>query len=835
MLDELINNAHITDIELAQKFDTSLALGLSSDQITQKKLIYGLNEIKNEKAHPFLLFLKQFSSPFVIIFLIIGIISLITHEYINGAVILSCIFINIFITRWQEHKSESYLNALKKYLLQSESVIRDGKTVIVSSRDLIPGDIILLKQGDILPADVRFIEVNDVTIDQSTLTGESNPIIKTAQPSVMHTIFDAANIGFSGSAVINGQAKAMVLAIGKKTYFNQNITDDLSIKESDFHKKIDRFSFYMTIVILLAVCTLFFLTLFFKSHLGFFNIFIFATALALSITPEALPALVTFALSRAVTKLTKSNIIVKRFSALQDMGSMEVLCVDKTGTLTENKLTVSEIVPYKSGTPLFYAALVNSTPPARGFDEAIVQALSENDLDALSLYNNIYIQSFDAAKRRNFSVLHHKKTNEYICIARGSFESIASSCNESAEDVANLNNWILQESRLGKRSLAVGYKIMRQGDYTHHTWANEDNNLTLAGCISFQDPIKKTTPQTIVTAKKLGVQLKILSGDMKEVCAAVATELNLIQHPAQVIAGDEYMSKPEEEKDVIVRETVVFARMLPEQKFDVLKRLQKQQLIVGYLGDGMNDIPALSVADIAITVENALDIVRDTADIILLKKSLMAIITGIKESRTVFSNITTYMRMTIASNFGDFFALGIASFILPYLPMLPIHIITVNFLTDFPSFALATDSPDLNQLQKPQKFNLLSLLIVTVILGLLCMVLDLSFFFPFKKFGQQAVQSGYFILNMWTEIAFILCLRCRTLVFNCSRPSNILLALSMIVAAIAVWLPFSHIGQTYMNFVPLTVGHISIVGCITLLYIAAIEGTKSLLRAYHFM
>lgn len=831
MLDELIQDANLSITDLATKYQTSLSAGLTSEQVATKKSLYGFNEIKNEKAHPFYLFLKQFTSPFVIIFLIIGIISLITHEYINGVVILSCVLINIFVTRWQEHKSESYLNALKKYLLQSESVIRNGKTSTVSSRELVPGDIVLLKQGDIIPADVRFIETNDITIDQSTLTGESNPVSKTSQPCVIHTIFDAANIGFSGSAVINGQAKALVLAIGKSTYFNQNITDDLSIKESDFHKKIDRFSFYMTFVILFAVCALFLLTLLFKSHLGFFNIFVFATALALSITPEALPAMVTFALARAVTKLTTSNIIVKRFSALQDMGSMDVLCVDKTGTLTENQLTVSEVVPYENGTPLLYAALLNSTPPARGFDEAIIQALTENELKALSLYENIYIQSFDAAKRRNVAVLKNTQTDEYIYIARGSFESISSICNLPAEAQTKLNNWIIKESKVGKRSLAIGYKTMPRGDYSSHEWEKENTHLSLAGCISFSDPIKKTTPETIATAKKLGVQLKILSGDMKEVCAAVAGELKLIQNPEEVIAGDEYISKSEDEKDHIAQKTVVFARMLPEQKLDVLKRLQKLY-IVGYLGDGMNDIPALSIADIAITVENALDIVRDAADIILLKKSLLAIITGIKESRTVFSNITTYMRMTISSNFGDFFALGIASFILPYLPMLPVHIIAVNFLTDPPSFALATDTPDTNQLHKPQKFNMKSLLLVTVVFGLMCMVLDLSFFLVFKKFGKQILQSSYFVINMWTEIAFILCLRCRTFVLNCSRPSNILLGLSALVVVIAVWLPYSYIGQTYMNFVPLTMNQLFMVGCVTLFYVAAIEATKSVLRAF---
>lgn len=834
MSDELIQNAYLAPAELAAKFETSLTAGLTSEQVTKKRSFYGLNEIINKKAHPLYAFFKLFSSPFVIIFLIIGGASLIIGQYVSGIVILSCVFINIFVTRWQEYKSESYLNALKKYLLRSESAIRNGNTVIVSSRELVPGDIILLKQGDIIPADVRFIEVNNITIDQSTLTGESNPIAKNARECVVHSIFDAMNIGFSGSAVMNGQAKALVLAVGKATYFNQTVTDDLSIKESDFHKKIDQFSFFMTGAILIAVCILFILMLAFKSPMGFFNIFIFATALALSITPEALPAMVTFAVARGVSKLTKSNIIVKRFSALQDMGSMDVLCVDKTGTLTENQLTVNEVMPYQNGTPLFYAALVNSTPPARGFDEAIVQALSETDLNNLSLYENIFVVSFDAAKRRNFSVLRNKQTQEYLCIARGSFESISASCTLPPDDKANLQNWILDESKQGKRSLAIGYKIMSHADETTQ-WEHEDNNLTFAGAISFYDPIKKTTPQTIATANKLGVHLKILSGDMKEVCAAVAKELKLIQSHEEVIAGDEYMSKSEEEKDYIAQNSVVFARMLPEQKFDVLKRLQNQKFIVGYLGDGMNDIPALAIADVAITVENALDIVRDAADIILLKKSLLAIITGIKESRTIFSNITTYMRITVAVNFGDFFALGIASLLLPYLPMLPLHIILINFLTDFPSFAIATDIPDIHQLKKPQKFNLLALLAVTIVFGLMCMLLDLTYFFPFKKFGQQVVQSGYFILNIWTEIVFIFCLRCRTFLFNCSRPSKALLLLSALIAVIAVWLPYSYIGQTYLNFVPLTLSQLSMVAGITMLYVATIEIVKKTLHTYKML
>lgn len=833
MSEDLVRYAQLSSDKLATQFETSLTAGLSKEETAKKRKQYGLNEIAPSYAYPFYLFLKEFFSPFVIIFILVGSLSLVMKEYINGIIVLCCVFFNILITRYQEHKSENYIESLKKYLLSSVTVVRNNASVSVSSRELVPGDIILLKQGDIIPADVRFIEVHEITLDQSTLTGESTPIAKTAEPADIHSIFDAANIGFSGSSVLTGQAKALVLSIGKGTYFTQSVNILASIKESDFHKKINHFSYLMTIIILISVLFLFILTLIFKSHIGLFNIFMFSSALALSITPEALPAIVTFALSRAVNILAQSSVIIKRFSALQDMGSMDILCVDKTGTLTENKLTVSQVIPYQQEDPLFYAALLNSTPPEKGFDEALVQALSQEDLDRLLTYDIVFTQTFDPIKRSNVAVLRNKKTNECIYIMRGAFEHIVPTCNLSQEDFNVFHQRILQESTEGKRSLAVGYKLLPEGDYTHHDWAKEDTNLSFAGCISFYDPIKKTAAATIETAQRIGVQLRILSGDMKEVCALVAQKLKLINDPKEVLSGEEYMNKSPEEKDAAVEQTIVFARMLPEQKLDVLKRLQNKKYIVGFLGDGMNDMAALSVADIAITVENALDMVRDTADIILLRKSLRAIINGIKESRIVFSNINKYIYSTIAGNFGNFFALAASVFIVPYLVLLPIQVIINNFLTDLPSMALAADQVDISELHKPKKFDLKFTLWITLLFGIISMIVDLAYIFFFKNDPESVMQTGFFVLSTLTGVALILSLRCQYSVFYCAPPSKVLLLTSLGAVLFSILVPFTAFGTHFIHLAPISFARLNSIIFLTIIYFIVNEITKKIVRSLH--
>jgi Mg2+-importing ATPase len=815
--------------DILKHFNSSLTNGLTSTEALNRVSTFGQNELQKPKKDILVLFLKQFISPFIMMLLIMGSIALMLKEYINGIFIITGVLINIIVTWVQEYKSARYLQTLQKYLFCHVHVKRDGTIIEILNRDLVPGDIIFVKRGDIIPADVRFLEVHDLTVDQSTLTGESIPVDKCAQEKTMNTIYDAYNIGFMGTAITNGTAHALVIAIGKSTYLGQTLNSNLStFKESQFLHKIRQFSYYMTLIIVIAITLLFLLSLLFKKNIDAFDLMIFSIALAISITPESLPAIVTFSLSRAIHALTLDKVIVKQFTALQDLGSLELLCVDKTGTLTENELQVKDVFAYESSDLLFMAAQINDFPPSKDFDQALIQALTPEQQTLLAQQKRIYMRSFDSNTRSTFGVITEEEhnQNDFLCIARGSFDALTKICEPlPAATYEQYNNWYLKKSDEGYRVLAVGFKKVGPQD----DWQKEEHSLSFAGLISFEDPIKKTATEAITLAQRLGVIIKVISGDNREVCTHVAKQLQLIESTSQIMDGQQYAQLDGQQKEKSINDTTVFAHMLPEQKLDVLSKIEKTY-ITGYLGDGINDIPALNKANVAISVENANDMVRDAADIILLKKSLMPIVKGIKESRSLFANINKYMIITMTGNFGNCLSLAISSFVIPYLPMLPVQIIIVNLLCDLPMLAIATDHVDIEELKNPHKLDLAHLFTVTAIFAIISSAFDLFYFALFKQYDQQTLQTGWFILNILTELVVIFSLRSRQSFITARGPSWTLISLSIMSTLIALSLPYSIIGQTYFSFVTLHHLQLMIIIALTMSYFMATESTKWLLN-----
>lgn len=815
--------------DIITQLHTSLEAGLTSDEVLKRVSIYGQNELTKPKKDMIILFFKQFFSPFIIMLLIMGSIALMLQEYVNGIFIIAGVLLNIIVTWFQEYKSAHYLQSLKKYLFSKVYVKRNGSIISILNRDLVPGDIIFLKRGDIIPADVRFLDAQDITINQSTLTGESAPVDKCAQKTTITNIYDAYNIGFMGTAISNGMAYALVIATGKMTYLGQTLNGDVAtFKESQFLQKIRQFSYYMTLIILIAIILLFILSLLFKKNIDAFDLMIFSIALAISITPESLPAIVTFTLSRAIHALAADKVVVKQFTALQDLGSIELLCVDKTGTLTENELQVKDVFAYASSDVLLLAAQINDFPPSKDFDQALAQALTPEQQSLLAQKKKIYMRSFDSKTRSTFGVVTENNKNDFICIARGAFETLMTICEPVATSVyEEYNSWYLKKSNEGYRVLAVASKKIDSPS----DWQKEEHSLLFAGLIAFEDPIKRTAAEAITLAQRLGIIIKVLSGDNKEVCTHVAKQLHLIENDNQVVDGQQYAQLDDQQKENIINETTVFTHMLPEQKLDVLSRLEKIY-ITGYLGDGINDIPALNKANVAISVENANDMVRDAADIILLKKSLMPIIKGIKESRSLFANINKYMIITMTGNFGNSLSLAISSFIIPYLPMLPVQIIIVNLLCDFSMLAIATDHVDIDELRKPRRFDLTHLFTVTTIFATVSSICDLLYFDLFKRYDPQTLQTGWFILNILTELVIIFSLRSKRSFLTATRPSGTLVLLSMISAGIALSLPYSTIGQTYFSFVTIHSFQLMIIIGLTIGFFIATESIKRLLNRF---
>lgn len=812
--------------QIIQTYATSATNGLSSDEVSKRTSTYGANELQKPKKDILLLFFKQFLSPFIIMLLVMGSIAIMLQEYINGIFIITGVLLNIIVTWFQEYRSASYLQSLTKYLFSTVHVKRNGTMVEILNRDLVPGDIIFLRPGDIIPADVRFIDAQDITVNQSTLTGESIPVDKCDQPITLTDIYDAYNIGFMGTSITTGQATALVIGTGHETYLGNTMSDTSAVKESQFLQKIRQFSYYMTLIILTSITLLFIVSLFFKTHMSPFDLMIFSIALAISITPEALPAIVTFTLSRAIHVLMLDKVIVKQFTALQDLGSIELLCVDKTGTLTENQLRVENSFDYQCPDLLFLAAQINNFPPSKDFDKALLEALPDEKKSQIEQKKILFMRSFDSKTRSTFGVIQENNQQDFLCIARGSFDAVTQLCLPLPPSTQQeYFEWYSKKSKEGHRVLAIASKRVNEP----LDWVHEERALQFAGLISFEDPIKKTATEAIAIAEQLGIIIKVISGDNKEVCSHVAKSLQLIEQDNQIIDGEEYDNLTDSQKDVIINQVTVFAHMLPEQKLDILIRLEKVY-ITGYLGDGINDIPALNKANVAITVENASDVVRDAADIILLKKSLMPIIKGIKESRTIFANINKYMVITLTGNFGNFLSLVISSFIIPYLPMLPVQIIIVNLLSDFPMLAIATDHVDIDDLRTPRRFDLQNLFIVTAIFAIISTTFDLIYFMLFKQYSEQTLQTGWFMLNILTELVIIFSLRSRHNFLRATKPSWILVALSLLSTIVALLLPYSIIGQTYFSFITLHVWQFMTIIALTVAYLMAIESAKWLMN-----
>ncbi len=837
-----------TSTQLEQELGTSIINGLTSAQVLEYQKKYGLNELEGKAVSSFALFARQFKSPFTYLLIAAALLSLFVGDLLNAVIILLIVIINGLLSFYQEYRAEQALKLLRAHLTMKAKVIRDGKDIVISNTELVPGDIIKLQPGDYIPADIRFVE-GSVFVDESTLTGESAPVKKISTPltTVAPDVYQALNMGLLGTIVTAGSATAIVIGTGQNTLFgNISALSIATIQQSGFQEVLARLSSFILALICVTLVGLFVFHLILKgSHTDIIQLLLFCIAIALGITPEALPTVTTFALSRGALQLAHHNVVVKRLSAIEDLGAISVLCTDKTGTLTENKLSVSSLYGSSNKNLLISALLASKkTEPLDPFDKALWAYASQEDKNNELQYRRLSEIPFDPAKRRN-SVLVIKG-NDHLLITRGAFESIRSLC--SLADDPQITAWIEEQSRTGNRILAVAYKKAAAGEpvasgaindintSTSKVTGSEDaNDFTFAGLIAFQDPIKKTAIAAIAKARDLGITLKMITGDSKEVACAVAQQVGLSDKADCAISGAEFEALSPEGQQQAVQNYSVFARILPEQKYTIVNLLKNtpgkfggQETIVGYLGEGINDAPALKTAHVGLAVQGASDIAQDAADVILLRKSLMVIVEGIALGRNVFSNTIKYIIAVLSSTFGNFYSLAIASLVLDFLPMLPLQVLLVNLLSDFPMVAIATDTVDADELRKPQEFNLKGIALLSLILGLVCPVFDFMFFALFYRFGATTVQTNWFIQSILMELALIYSVRTHRIFFKASRPSFTLMALSLIVACVTVALPFTKIGQEVFLFEVTDMHRLLIVGTIVLCYFLTTDMVKLL-------
>jgi len=755
---------------------------------------FGPNEIRSAVVNWWRILLRQFKSPFLYLLIAAAALALLLGEKTDAIMIIGFVGLDVIIGFCQEYHSERAVLLLKKMVSTKVLVRRGGKEFLVNSHELVPGDLVVVRTGDCIQADLRWLEVDDLQIDESTLTGESEVSLKSTK-SLKDQPLDfgsAKNIGFSGTVVASGCGVGLVFATGIKTEFGRiaKLTTETDTPGT-FEKGIAQFSSFILRVILVTLGLVFLANLLVKGfQVNIPDLLIFSVALAVSVIPEALPVVTTMTLSRGALRMAKKKVVAKRLSSIEDLGSIDVLCTDKTGTITENKMTVAEILAEDKDKCLWYANLAapavdpKISPLRSNFDGALSVELSEDSRLKVFAAIRRHEAPFDPVKR--FNQVEVKDGGQFIFITRGAPEAVLALCEISKEEEKTILTSAKKEGVAGRRVLAIACKKNKVWEFV--------------GLISFFDPIKKTAKAAIVESERLGLKIKILTGDGPEVAGAIGYEIGLIKSPSQVITGDDWEKLPATQRSRVAEKEMVFARVSPEQKFLIIQALQKK-FEVGFLGEGINDAPALKIADVGLVVDGASDIAREAADLVLLDHGLEVIVSGIKEGREIFANTIKYIKSTLTSNFGNFVAVAAATLLINYLPMLPVQLLLLNLLSDFPMIAIALDSVDPEELKRPRHYDVKEVALVALVLGLISTIFDFIFFALFSQISPEVLWTNWFIASVLTELALTMSIRTKKPFFMARAPAPILLILTFVGSAAAILIPFTSFGQSFFSFV----------------------------------
>ena len=798
------------------------ALGTSKDGLSEQEAqnrldIYGYNELPREAFSGIRIFLRQFNNPIFVILAAAAIIAGFFAEVNQSIAIVTMIGLSVTLGFFNEYRAEKTVQDLRRNVSVKAVVTRSGKVSDVDARLVVPGDLVSLYAGDIVPADMRILEVKDMHLDESTLTGESFPVEKSASPLTLEgaTPQQLTNYLFMGTVVAHGTGKGLVISTGKNTEFG-SISKSLARPhpETEFQIGIRKYgNLLVTLTLFLAV--------------GIFGLnwlvghpvvdsFLFSLAIAIGLVPELMPAIVTITLSQGAKKMAASRVVVKRLVSIEDFGNMDVLCTDKTGTMTEGNVALDS---YRSLNDidepkvLCYALLCNSAVVGERIignpmDSAIWRhAIDNGEKDLVNPYVVLDVIPFDY-ERRMMSVVA-EKNGDMILISKGAPESVLVRCSRrevrgESEPIApvleSVKERVSDYSKAGYRVLAIAYRsVEKRTSYS----IDEETDLTLLGFLTFTDPPKKDARQAIDKLKEMGVSSKILTGDNELVSVKVCQDIDV--PVKRVVTGADLMTMNSNEIRVAVEEATIFARITPEQKLEIIKALKGNGHIVGFMGDGVNDAPALYEADVGISVDSAVDVSKDAADIVLLEKNLLVVSKGIEEGRRIFGNTIKYILMGTSSNFGNMFSAAFASVFLPFLPMLPMQILFMNLLYDVANFTLPTDNVDEEYTQRPKRWDIDFVKKYTLFFG------PFSSLYDFLTYGimlfvfaapPALFRSGWFVESFWTEVLIIFVIRTRRIPFFTSRPGKWLTALTISCVVFGTIVPFTPLGS-FLGFTPL--------------------------------
>ena len=799
--------------------------GLTAEVAAERLREVGPNTVAAGRRHTFFSdILERCRNPLAIQLLIIALVSYVMGDLRSAMVVGGMVVLSVSLAYFQETRSTRAVEQLQKLVKTTTDVIRDGKQVEVPLEEVVPGDVVVLAAGSLIPADIRVLSAKDFFVTQSALTGESMPVEKSAElPANGKTPLESPNACFMGTNVLSGSARAVVLSTGTQTFFGALSQKMMAKRElTSFEKGIQSFTWLM-IRFMIVMVSLTFLIVGITKH-NWVEALLFALSVAVGLTPEMLPMIITVCLGKGALQMAKKKVIVKHLNAIQNFGAMDVLCTDKTGTLTQDHVVLERYVDVtnRQSEDVLRYAYMNShyqTGLRNLLDRAV---LAHSDIDVEKNCRKVDEIPFDFKRRRMSVVIDYEDRNVLIC--KGAVEEVARICeNYQVDDEINpliqlLRDDLMDEYRNlstdGYRVLAIAYREFDRSKQTFNV--ADESELTLLGYIAFFDPAKQSSRQAIEALSRSGVTVKVLTGDNELVSQKVCRDVGLVV--SQVVTGPQLAAMSEEEFSRQVDTGNVFARLTPDQKEKVIRALRAKGHVVGFMGDGINDVLAMKAADVGISVDSAVDVAKESADIILLEKSLMVLEDGIIEGRKVFGNIVKYIKMGASSNFGNMFSVVGGAYFLPFLPMAPIQVLVNNLLYDFSQVGIPLDNVDEEYLTKPRRWNIASIRNFMLFIGPISSIFDYATFFLMLYFfncqiGKDVANpdgttqaalfhTGWFVESLLTQTLIVHIIRTHRIPFIQSRPSAALLASTLFIMAIGVWLPFSPLAH-WLGFVPL--------------------------------
>ncbi len=819
----------IPSSELFEQLQTTPE-GLTNDEVQRRLSSYGYNLLKEKKkADAITLLLNQFKSPLVIILLIAAILSIFLQDPASATIILAIVFVSGILGFWQERGATDAVKKLLSIVQVNTTALRNGEPSQIPIEQIVPGDVVILNAGNMVPGDCTLIEVRDLFLDEATLTGETYPAEKSVGVLAPDAPLSArSNTLFMGTHVVSGTGKALVVTTGKKTEFGR-ISESLTLKppETDFERGIRRFGYLLMEITLIMVIAIFAVNAYFGRPI--LVSFLFSVALAVGLTPQLLPAIVTVNLAHGAKEMATRKVIVKRLVSIENFGSMNLLCSDKTGTLTEGQVQVHSTIDIEGNASekvLLYACL--NANFESGFANPIDEAIRAKNTFDLTPYKKVDEVPYDFVRKR-LSILV-SKDNVYIMTTKGAVPNVLDVCAQAETSngvvqIADVREKIQQRfedlSRQGFRLLGVAYKNV----LADRIGKDQETQMTFLGFLLLFDPPKPMINKVLQDLQNLGISLKIITGDNRFVAASLSTQVGLTS--SRVLTGPELHLMSDEALLQQVKDTDVFAEVDPNHKERIILAFKKVGYVVGFMGDGINDASALHAADVGISVNTAVDVAKEAADIVLLEKDLGVLVEGVQDGRKTFANTLKYVFMAVSANFGNMFSMAGASLFLSFLPLLPTQVLLTNLMTDFPEMAIPTDSVDSVMVQKPRRWNVKFIRDFMMTFGLLSSVFDYATFGVLLFILHATVdqfRTGWFIESVVSATLIVLIIRTQQSFFR-SKPSKYLLFATVSVVIATVLLPFTALGKLF-GFVPVSLTFLLLAAIIVGLYVLSAELAK---------